>query len=224
MLDRPPALGLTPSAHSPSRFAHSMMIIRDTRDVVDFSFMFDNATLFDQPIGAWDTSAATDVRAMFRNAASFNQPIGDWNLAKINSTFMMFSNAAAFDQPIGAWDTSAVTDMRFMLRGAVSFNQPVGDWNTSAVSTYLDRCALALRSSLFALRSSHFALRSSLLARPDSLAPHSTLNRQVTDMSLLFDTASSFNQPLDKWDTRKVHHMSYMHVVFVERAAALLMT
>ena len=206
MLDRQPALGLTPSAHSPSRLAHSMMIIRDTRDVVDFSFMFDNATSFDQPIGAWATSAATNMRAMFRNATSFNQPIGDWNLAKINSTFMMFSNAAAFDQPIGAWDTSAVTDMRFMLRGAVSFNQPVGDWNTSAVSTYLDRRALALRSSL--------------LARPDSLAPHSTLNRQVTDMRWLFDTASSFNQPLDKWDTSKVNHMSYMHVVFVERAAA----
>jgi surface protein len=39
-------------------------------------------------------------------------------------------------------------------------------------------------------------------------------------MRWLFDTASSFNQPLDKWDTSKVNYMSYMHVVFVERAAA----
>jgi surface protein len=39
------------------------------------SYMFYEATAFNQPIGNWNTTAVTDMSYMFGNASAFNQKL-----------------------------------------------------------------------------------------------------------------------------------------------------
>jgi surface protein len=136
----------------------------DTSSVTDMGSMFENATAFNQPIGSWDTSSVTDMSFMFFNATSFNQSIGSWDISSVTNLVSMFINATAFNQDISSWDTSSVTDMSFMFKDASSFDQPIGSWDTSS----------------------------------------------VTDMGSMFTGAVSFNQDISSWDTSNVFNMSAM--------------
>ena len=161
----------------------------NTSAVTDMAHMFDGAQAFNQPIGAWDTSAVTSMRGMFEYAHAFNQPIGAWDTSAVTSMRGMFEYAHAFNQPIGAWDTSAVTSMGDMFWGANAFNQPIGAWNTSAVTdmNYMFYGASAFNQPIGAWDTS-----------------------AVTDMAHMFDGAQAFNQPIGAWNTSAVTDMNYM--------------
>jgi hypothetical protein len=49
---------------------------------------------------------------MFNDAILFNQPIGKWNTSNVKTFELMFSKARAFNQNINDWDTSKVTNMK----------------------------------------------------------------------------------------------------------------
>eukprot|EP00439_Symbiodinium_sp_Y106_P048828 s4706_g6.t1 len=65
--------------------------------------MFQQTVAFNQPIGAWDTSAVEDMSHMFDGASEFNQPIGTWNTSAVKDIRDMFSGSHS-DQLIGSWD------------------------------------------------------------------------------------------------------------------------
>ena len=54
------------------------------------SYMFSNATTFNQSIGNWDVSNVKTMKWMFREAFKFNQPIGNWDVSKVTSMEDMF--------------------------------------------------------------------------------------------------------------------------------------
>ena len=54
------------------------------------NYMFCEATSFNQPIGAWNTSKVLDMEYMFYKATSFNQPIGAWDTSKVEDMYKMF--------------------------------------------------------------------------------------------------------------------------------------
>lgn len=64
---------------------------------------FRGASIFNQPIGTWDTTGVTLTRGMFSGASAFNQNIGDWNTANVTNMFEMFKNATSFNQPLANW-------------------------------------------------------------------------------------------------------------------------
>ncbi len=157
--------------------------------VTDMSYMFYEASAFNQPIGGWDTSSVTDMSYMFEWASAFNQNIGGWDTSSVTDMRYMFCEASAFNQPIGGWDTSSVTDMSFMFFLASSFNQNISGWDTSSV-TDMNRMfygALAFNQTIGSWDTS-----------------------SVTDMSFMFTLASSFNQDISGWDTSSVTDMSFM--------------
>ena len=108
----------------------------DTSNVTDMSWMFYNATEFNQDIGHWDTSNVTDMSWMFDDATIFDHDIGNWDTSRVTDMDGMFAYSDKFNQYIGNWDTSNVTNMNCMFYKAKEFNQDIGCWDTSNVTNW----------------------------------------------------------------------------------------
>lgn len=110
----------------------------DTRYVTDMSFMFSQATNFNQNISKWNTSNVTDMQFMFFYATSFNQDISNWDVSSVTNMQFMFLVATSFNQDISKWDTRNVIDMESMFRRATSFNQDLSKWNVTKITSKPD--------------------------------------------------------------------------------------
>jgi hypothetical protein len=58
------------------------------------SYMFYDATAFNQSLNSWVTSKVTTMRTMFTNATSFNQSLSSWNVSLVTNMVQMLDNAA----------------------------------------------------------------------------------------------------------------------------------
>ncbi len=91
-------------------------------------YMYDGATVFNQPLNDWDVSGVTDMSFMFKGAKRFNQPLDTWVTRQVTSTRSMFQSAESFNQPLGSWDISNVNNMTRMFYHATSFQQDLCNW------------------------------------------------------------------------------------------------
>lgn len=105
----------------------------DTSSVTGATYMFLNASSFNENISGWTTSSMVDMEAMFNNAVSFNQNIDSWDTRNVTSLNIMFAGAVSFDQPLNSWVTSAVTNMFGVFTDATNFNQDLSSWDVSNV-------------------------------------------------------------------------------------------
>lgn len=81
----------------------------------------------------WITSEVTTMSYLFANATSFNEDVSGWDMQNVMSIDGMFLNAVAFDGEVAQWNVSSVVNMTFAFKGASSFNQDVAPWDTSSV-------------------------------------------------------------------------------------------
>jgi surface protein len=161
----------------------------NTANITNMSYVFFNASNFNQPIGNWNTANVTNMSYLFFNALNFNQPIGSWNTQNVTNMWYMFSYASVFNQPIGSWNTQSVIYMGGMFANNSSFNQPIGAWNTQNVT---DMSRMFLSTASFN-------------------QPIGSWNTQnVTDMSWMFAGTTSFDQPIGTWNTQSVLNMEEM--------------
>jgi surface protein len=74
-------------------------------------------------IGNWilKTTGSIPMNNMFQNALVFNQPIGSWNVSRVSNMQLMFSNSA-FNQNIGSWNVSNVTNFTDFMNTKTSGN------------------------------------------------------------------------------------------------------
>ena len=114
------------------------------RSVVDMSYMFYEASSFNQNINAWDVSSITNMNSMFEGAISFNQALNSWDVSSVLEMISMFRNTDDFNQDISQWKTGSVTDTRRMFANAKAFNQDIGAWDVSSVTTIQDMFNLAI--------------------------------------------------------------------------------
>ena len=85
----------------------------DTSSVTNMTQMFNNATLFNQPLN-WDTSSVTDMSFMLSNAILFNQDISNWDINQVTnfSSFMSFTTGLSttnYDLLLVGWEAQAPT-------------------------------------------------------------------------------------------------------------------
>jgi surface protein len=94
--------------------------------VTDLSYMFKNATIFNQNIGSWNTSAVTNMDSMFSGASTFNQNIGSWNTSAVTNMDSMFSGASTFNRSLTAWNASNVTSASNIFANDCPILSPIG--------------------------------------------------------------------------------------------------
>jgi len=63
--------------------------------VTDMNSMFYKASVFNQPIGNWNTAAVTNMNAMFYYASAFsNQDLSSWNVNNVHGNHSNFFTGA----------------------------------------------------------------------------------------------------------------------------------
>jgi surface protein len=104
--------------------------------VTDMYSMFDGCSaLTTVPhITEWNLVNPVDMTYMFFQATSFNQPLDGWNVGTVTNMSYMFYGASSFNHPIENWDVRNVTSMYAMFDGAINFNQSIGKWSVSSVT------------------------------------------------------------------------------------------
>ena len=106
--------------------------------------MFNGASAFNNggspSISGWNISGFFALSYMFKNATSFNQPIGSWNLDGLQNKRItnMLENADAFDQDLSNWNVSNVTNAtNFMLNASglstTNYDSTLGGWSPQSV-------------------------------------------------------------------------------------------
>ncbi len=161
----------------------------DTSSVNNMSYMFYYVSAFNQDIGGWDTSGVTNMGGMFGYASAFNGNIGSWDTSSVTNMIYMFYNATSFDQNIGGWDTSSVTNMGGVFYNASSFNGDINGWDTSSVT------------DMYFMFYGAFAFNQNIGTWDTS---------SVNNMSYMFYNATSFDQDISTWDTSGVTNMGWM--------------
>jgi surface protein len=98
----------------------------NTSQVTDVSFMFNNATVFNQPIGNWDTSKVTNMNSVFRGSTTFNQLVSNWNVSLVTnfSNFMtgktdLNYSTANYDALLIGWASRPVIANRSINFGTI---------------------------------------------------------------------------------------------------------
>jgi len=130
-------------------------------NVTNLSNTFNNARVFNQPLGDWDVGRVTNFTSTFQSTLVFSDPapsIANWNIGQNTGTTAitmnrMFNGALAFNTNISSWETGAnsttayVTDMQYMFNDADAYNQPLGDWDVGRVANFT---GMFRRTAIFA--------------------------------------------------------------------------
>ena len=110
----------------------------DVSLIWDMSYLFKDATDFNDNISSWDVSNVTLMYYMFHNATSFNQDLSTWDVSNVERMYGMFWGASTFNGDISTWDISNVTRIYYMFKEASDFNQDISSWDISNTSDLME--------------------------------------------------------------------------------------
>ena len=184
----------------------------DVSSVTNMSDMFSGAFAFNGNLSNWDVSNVMDMSYMFRQADAFNGDISSWDVSSVANMSYAFYDTDAFNGDISSWDVSSVTNMRYMFYFASSFNQDISSWDVSSVT---DMSSMFYTAYIFNQDLSSWDV-SSVIDMNSMFFGASIFNQNisswdvssVTDMNSMFFEASSFNQDLSSWDISSVTNMN----------------
>ena len=182
--------------------------------VTNISYLFHNATSFNQDISSWNVSQVTNISGIFKSAISFNKSLNNWDVSNVTNMFGTFFGATSFNGNISGWNVSSVIDMSMMFRYATSFNGDISGWNVLNVS---NMASMFYNAIIFDKSLNNWNVSSvtdmSFMFYGATIFNGNISNwkvSNVTDMGSMFEDAISFNKPLSSWDVTKVTDMYSM--------------
>ena len=88
------------------------------------SWMFSQASAFNQDLSKWNVGKVMDMQGMFYQASAFNQDLSKWNVGQVANMEMMFNGATSFKQTLcgDAWFSSTANQGSMFIgsRGTIS--------------------------------------------------------------------------------------------------------
>ena len=192
----------------------------NTSKVTDMYGMFLVAKKFNQPIGTWNTSKVTNMNDMFNYATIFNQNINSWNVNKVTQKppIDFSSNSSLTAANIPYWylslDVNNVTVksklsslpsspiplfVQANLRGTLEWFAIVNQSSKTYITNYANGIAID--------GSSIFIPTGQNISETEPVLFNNIVTTFMTDMSLLFANASTFNSDISSWDISKVTNM-----------------
>ena len=106
----------------------------DLSQMIDMSYMFEQAVFFNGYLTEWETDNVKDMHGMFAKATHFTGGLQKWHTSNVEDMREMFYGAIRYTDDLSGWDTSKVTDMRSMFQGAISFDAVPLSVSSDAVS------------------------------------------------------------------------------------------
>jgi surface protein len=194
----------------------------NTSSVANMSYMFYSAQAFNQNISSWNTSSVTTMDSMFENATVFNQNISIWVVNNVSHNDFS-AGSALNNNPVNmpSWylslDANGVTVKSTMpllpsspiplfvqanLRGTLEWFAIVNNSSKTNITNYANGLVTD-GSSIFIPTGQNPALTTPVLF-------NNIVTTFMTDMSSLFEGASTFNSYIGSWDTSRVTTMNNM--------------
>ncbi|MEU2199935.1 BspA family leucine-rich repeat surface protein [Isoptericola sp. NPDC019482] len=194
-----------------------------TSSLTTMEAMFRRATSFTGTagagIGSWDVSSVTTMKSTFEDAASLAATFPGWDVSSVADMSHMFENAVDYSGgQLPRWDVSSVVTMSAMFRGTKELSKSLNNWGSktqnvedmsymfadSGFNQALDQWDVSSVTTMKGMFQNARAFSKEVKWRPGTGTAH------VTDMSHMFDGASSFNGDLTMWNTGKVTAMDAM--------------
>ncbi|MCH2007453.1 DUF285 domain-containing protein [Acinetobacter nosocomialis] len=199
----------------------------DVSEVVDAAYTFADAINFDREIN-WYAPKVQWLHNFLYGARKFNKDI-TLRSAKPASLRSFLDGGASFNSKINI-DTSACADFGNMLAGCTKFNQPLSSFSFKS-ATNIDNLLYGTKEfnqpidfgNMLQLTQANYVFAESnfnntikfnapnLITVSGWFSNNTKFNSKitgafgsVTNMSFMFWYASSFNQPINDWDIRKV--------------------
>lgn len=183
----------------------------DVSNITDLSSMFEEVTLFNQPLDNWNVSNVVTFLAMF-SGSDFDQDITGWVTSSASNMSRMFERCP-FNQNINGWDVSGVTNFATMFRSNQAFNQNLTSWNTSSATNMaaMFQNADAFNGDISGFDvsnvTSFFRMFSDNSGFNQSLDSWTINTSQDVDMTFMFLAALNFNGNITSWNVSRVTNM-----------------
>lgn len=158
----------------------------------DLTGMFQNNTVFNQPLTGWEVNNVRYAKNMFYGATSFNSSVKDLNWEKCEDFSSMFEGATKFNQDLSTWQFNK------WLNGIILTAKMFKDCPVFK-GTGLDKWTGLNFTSVAGMFQNCTAFEADI--------SNWTINR-ITNLISTFEGCPSFNCNLTKWDTSKVTLMT----------------
>jgi hypothetical protein len=201
--------------------------------------MFQNASIFNQPLNDWKVNNVTSMESMFKNASAFSNELYNWKINNVTSMESMFENASSFNQDISSWNINGLTTAENMFKGASKFNNhPIKIIGSNLTSIdnmfenaiefnqilYLDLyISVNLRTLNSIFKGATNFNRQIELYKEDGVTFQSQEEivdnevifvkknfNNITQMIGLFQNASKFNKNITDWNMKKIEKLDDM--------------
>ena len=197
-------------------------------NVINMGSMFQYTQAFNQDIGGWDVSSVNSMTFMFNATHAFDQDIGNWDISNVTSHLSsMFESSTLsttnYDSLLNGWSTLSAgetqipTDVifhggnsQYSSAGESARDTLVNDYNWTITDGGCTDCSFTPTTKA----ELQTAVDAWIANEADATSTYGDINTwntsNITNMSSLFNSKSTFNSDISNWDVSNVTNMNAM--------------